>query len=899
MDLEVKPENWVLSNRIDYSKYVYNMFHPSKYPMKVIKQSCECSKDACDVSTPTVMLFSQQRIVRDYIQVDSPYRGILLYHELGSGKSAASIAAAEGYIERKKVYILTPSSLAQNYENELLKISKLGLNLKKSWSLVKLSKTTDKKEILNQYAISSKLIKGSNVWIPLYNNDIKDAIVIKNVSYNKLESSEKIIVEDTIKNIINNRYNFISYNGLTRKNVSEYKKNGFDNSFVVIDEIHNFISRVVNGSILARSIYNSLMNANNCKLVLLSGTPIINSPYEIATLINLIRGPMKQYKLKLLKNSKEISTSEIIEYLTQTGIYKYIDMINYETSDKSISILLLPNNYIRNDNSEHKLIKSEWRMSDNEIIQNVIQTLNKKESVKISIKHSHILYYALPSSDDEFKKSFIDDSDIDNLKIKNEDLFKRRILGTLSYYKTTGTELFPTVLPNKIQKLNITTHQMSLYKEVRDKERKIDDAKKKTKHLSKENIFADKSSVYRAFSRLVCNFAFPENIERVFPQDIKNVMKSEFVIEENDEDEEEENNKLTVEKKEINKKSKAEYENKLDNAIMKLNEGDYLEKNNLKNNFSPKFAKMIDDIEESPGSVLVYSQFRKVEGIGIFSLALNKNGYKEINLKKTDNGYEFDDLEVFDKKYDNKRYVVFNSDRIKTNILMNLFNGSFSLLPDNLKKQIPHNEQLYGKLVKIMMITQSAAEGISLKNVRRVLIMEYFWNSVRINQVIGRAVRTCSHEELPKEDRNVQIYTYIMTFTKEQLKNNFSIKTLDSSLTTDEHILNLATKKEIIINQFLNMLKAASFDCIINSVQNKPLSNGYKCYNWAINANKNDLTYTPNINDDKKILKHKKLQVLKTNKGLVVIKDGRKYVLLNDKLYDYFSYKNAGILMEI
>jgi len=230
---------------------------------------------------------------------------------------------------------------------------------------------------------------------------------------------------------------------------------------------------------------------------------------------------------------------------------------------------------------------------------------------------------------------------------------------------------------------------------------------------------------------------------------------------------------------------------------------------------------------------------------------------------------------------------------------MNLFNGSFSLLPDSILNQLKERDQLYGKLVKLMMITQSGAEGISLKNVRRVLIMEYFWNSVRIDQVIGRAVRTCSHEMLPKNERNVQVFSYIMRFTKKQLEKDFTLRRLDKEITTDEHILQLAQKKEFIIQSFLNMLKASSFDCIINSTQNKPMQNGYKCYNWAININLDDFSFAKNIDDEKKIQKHQKYQVTQKATGKVV-KDknnGKKYVRLNNELYDYFSYKNTGVLI--
>ena len=177
---------------------------------------------------------------------------------------------------------MTPASLSQNYENELMKISTTGLNLKKSWTMLKVKKTN--KEMLKElgkYAISDKIVKKDGlVWVPLYNNDISGAeIVIESTKYSKIPSKYKDMVDATIGNIIRNRYTFINYNGLTAKMIKELGKSPFDDSFIIIDEIHNFISRIVNGSKLARSIYNHMMTAKNIKMVLLSGTPIINQPY--------------------------------------------------------------------------------------------------------------------------------------------------------------------------------------------------------------------------------------------------------------------------------------------------------------------------------------------------------------------------------------------------------------------------------------------------------------------------------------------------------------------------------------------------------------------------------------------------------------------------------------------
>ena len=904
MALEVIPKNWVLPNRIGYNKKIYNTFNPAKYPLNIKKTGCKCTSDSCDVDSDAISLFPQQRIVRDYMQFDSPYRGILLYHELGSGKSAASIAIAEGYVNRQKVFILSPASLAQNYENELMKVSMHGLNMKKSWSLVRIkSKNAETLKKLELYAIAPTFIKKDNVvWIPLYQDDIPDAEILSHhLNYNSLPNKDKLIIDNTITHIIRNRYTFISYNGLTQKLITSLGKSPFDNSFIVIDEIHNFISRVVNGSKLARSIYNNIMSAENCKMCLLSGTPIINNPYEIATLINLIRGPMVLNELSLLKGSAEPTNDLIRESLTKSNLLLYIDEFNYNPETKIIYISLLPKGFVKESLETKEIIKKDWGATTNKILENIIDTLKKIKGVKISVKTTFKNFYALPSQREDFDKFFIDDTDREDPKVKNMDLFQRRILGALSYYRTTGTEFFPTVLPNAIQYLDMTDHQLNLYSEVRNKERSMDDAKKR--NAARGGLFDDKSSVYRAFSRMVCNFAFPENIKRIFPQDIRKLMKKELDIGDNSSGESSSSSSDDVkenDKKKDAKKVNAAYESELENAMKELVDSDALEKDNLKNLYSPKFAKMLEDVEESPGSVLIYSQFRSIEGLGIFSQVLNKAGYKEIEVIKQGDEYVFADISVFDEKYDNKRYVIFNADRVKTNILMNIFNGAFSLLPSSIRDSLPeNNEQLYGKLVKCMMITQSGAEGISLKNVRRVLITEYFWNSVRINQVIGRAVRTCSHMQLPKEHQNVQIFTYIMKFTKKQMEKDFTLRTLDKEQTTDEHILTIATKKENIINKFLNMLKASSFDCVINSVQNKPIENGYKCYHWPINVNNSELSYTNDINDDGKIMGHQKYQVKKQDKGIVVTHDGKKYVLLNEKLYDYFSYTKAGLLLPV
>ena len=77
----------------------------------------------CDAmrSTESFSLLTHQKLVRDYMNLYTPYRGLLLFHGLGSGKSCSSIAIAEGMKSKRQVIVMTPKSLRENYIEELKK----------------------------------------------------------------------------------------------------------------------------------------------------------------------------------------------------------------------------------------------------------------------------------------------------------------------------------------------------------------------------------------------------------------------------------------------------------------------------------------------------------------------------------------------------------------------------------------------------------------------------------------------------------------------------------------------------------------------------------------------------------------------------------------------------------
>jgi hypothetical protein len=71
--------------------------------------------------TPSGEKYPYQKFIREYMRNESPYRGILTYHGLGSGKTCTAIAASEALYStaNKKIIVMTPFSLRKNFLKEV------------------------------------------------------------------------------------------------------------------------------------------------------------------------------------------------------------------------------------------------------------------------------------------------------------------------------------------------------------------------------------------------------------------------------------------------------------------------------------------------------------------------------------------------------------------------------------------------------------------------------------------------------------------------------------------------------------------------------------------------------------------------------------------------------------
>jgi len=946
----IKAPNYYLYNREIFISFINSLFEPYKQELLKEEKEMELGKTSISCSASESNNFSlliHQKIVRDYINIYTPYRGLLLYHGLGSGKTCSSIAIAEGIKNDKKILIMTPASLRDNYIEELKKCGDYLYKKNQFWEFINTKTHPQYVEYL------STLLKLPQEYI-ITNGGAWFINVKKEPNYDSLDFEDQKKINTQLDKMINYKYQFISYNGLRSSHLNGMTNGGtlnpFSNKVIIIDEAHNFISRIVNKltrkTSLSMKLYNYLMDAENCKIILLTGTPIINYPNEIAILFNILRGSLRSYNFKLILDKETMTKEKLEELFYKANILNFVDSIEYNSVSYEVTITQNPFGYVKSAANKNKLVYTSDIITSSEFIEKIMTTF-ESQSLKIANKKINInSYKALPDNFDDFKTLFINT----NNTINNPSMFKMRIIGLTSYFRSAQEQLMPSYDhrdPNdfKIIKVPMSDFQFGVYEEARIQERKLEEANKKKKSKKTKSgaqgdeLYSDSTSTYRIFSRAFCNFVFPKpDIKRPMPNeeatieatlenigdegDTENISKniSEELLDdltiveklENVDGKYDADDIKELEKDLTNSKiNDGSYSKRISEALKELEKYShkYLSKEGLQR-CSPKFLHILENIidDDHKGIHLLYSQFKTLEGIGIFKLVLKQNNFVEFKLKKNDKGEYM--LNIGEENMGKPMYAAYTGSETpeEREIIKNVLNSNWKLVPSSIVKSIqtlaPNN--FYGQIIKVLMITSSGAEGISLKNVRYVHITEPYWHPVRIHQVIGRARRICSHSDLPKELQTVNVFLYLMVFSKSQLSSDLSIelRLKDISkqdkkkvITSDEYLYEISSIKEEINASLLQGVKESAIDCSIHT-RSTSKEKDVKCFVIG-NPSENKYIYTPNIeaqDKDEGMKLNKKKEVLKLNELLI---NGNKYAYnkITKELFDYDSYLKDELLI--
>jgi hypothetical protein len=226
--------------------------------------------------------------------------------------------------------------------------------------------------------------------------------------------------------------------------------------------------------------------------------------------------------------------------------------------------------------------------------------------------------------------------------------------------------------------------------------------------------------------------------------------------------------------------------------------------------FSPKGAAIVKSVTAAKGPCFVFSRYVNA-GVLPIGLALERAGWTRVlhngaaaPLLKPDRTVPVVRRQCAlcthkeDEGHDGHAFVP---------ACFVLLTGVDPLTPDfkgtlRYATTLQNDLEIRGGKVKVILGSQITAEGLDLKCIRENHIFDGWYHLNRIEQVIGRAVRFCSHQALPAQERNCLIYLHTVMIPQFE--------------TADLYAYRLATRKSIPIGQVQRIIKETAWDCLMN-----------------------------------------------------------------------------------
>jgi hypothetical protein len=671
--------NYTDKNHLDLPYY-----NNTNYPLAVKNQLLTADYNESE----SILLKYHQFVVKEFFTRNPTQRGLLICHSMGQGKTRLAVAVTDTYRKidkRRKILVLSAKSLEANF----------------------------KKEIVAYTGHTEESIDANYKFISLNSSNM-----FKQMS-NVGKTKEEIDMEKKLGEFV------------------EYGKSSLENSLLIIDEAHNLFNSATNGSMNALALYDLIMETTNIKLIFMSGTPIINGPFELVPCFNMLRGYIYVKDSLRLGGDSSVGDSSIeIDYSDDAQVNKVDMQVNDNVSRSSSKV--------RGTNTR-------------------LRTKNRNDE-RVPLFSEDI---------DEFYNYFVNR---ETKTIKNKDKFTNRIYGLVSYYGdlyfTSSKEKpgFPKELDTIVEKIPMSSFQFARYMSARILE--LEESKKVYKNnKARFSSAKGEGTTYRVKTRQISNYAIPEYA--LGP--VRGAKAREKFI-------------------------------------------DRISEKDLQNldEFSPKMAKVLSNIENHKKQLgMVYSQFVSGEGIAIFARVLLTQGYRDYSDGVTTKLDEYVSDGVsggivgVSNSIDN--YVGGSGSTSKSVPTFAILSGEIS--PEERAKiiatfNLPENAD--GSLIQLLLLSGAVAEGIDLKRIRHVHVMEPFWNFARINQVKTRAIRYKSHVDLPESEQNVQVYIYLSDYPK-----NYPPKKITED-TTDVDLYKKSIDNMHVIDSFMLALAESSIDCSVH-----------------------------------------------------------------------------------
>jgi len=650
-----------------------NEFSAFTYDADITQPLKETSDIICE--NPEFELQARQLFVKTFISQNTPYKGLLIYHGVGTGKTCSAIGIAEelrDYMKNagitQRIMVIASSNVQNNFRLQLFDETKLK-QVEGVWK--------------NNSCVGNKLIREINP-------------VGANISREKIVSQVKTIINTSYafmgylqlanfiqENVYNAVYEAAEDAALREQIEVQNIQRIFNNRLIIIDEVHNCAKE---DKRLAKLLLRVAAHADNLRLILMSATPMFNSPREIIWICNLLnindrRAPI-QYE----------------DAFTAEGVLVKPDLLQQKLNGYV--------SYVRGENPytfPFRIYPDAFAPDNAQLAKTPMITP---------------LYYTT----------------LDPYQQESYELVMREYMNQPVNIDFNNESYGYAQLQMPLQALNMTFHRVS------------GDAK----FVGKEG--------------LQTNMSFVEKSEK---------------------------------RGEVYEYRKYNYEYK--RGIPRIFHETELRK------YSSKIADICACVRRSRGIIIIYTQYID-GGIVPVSLALEEMGFTRYGTSANatqlfkPGAIDSEPIDAITMKpavpgtkFSPAKYMILSGDKYFSQNNAADINYATGEANKN------------GALVRVILISRAASEGLDFKYVRQVHILDPWYNLNRIEQIVGRGVRNLSHCKLEFEERNVEIYLHAAL--------------PDNVFSADTYVYQYAEKKAQNIGKVTRLLKQISVDCVLNHSQ--------------------------------------------------------------------------------
>lgn len=634
-----------------------------------------------------------QHLIEHYLSVQTPYRSLLLYHALGSGKTCASVAVAEALLRanddynKYEVWIIVPQALRKSYQEQVFQATKSGN--------------------LREQCTGDSYLK----LVPDYKRLSTDAIVSR------------------VRQLVKNRYRFFTYDSFaTHIETLAAAGTNIENKLMIVDEAHN-IRIGEEGKRLNDETFLELLRAGtNNRLILLSATPMFDSWTEIGWLLELCaandKRPFKRFKLFTDTGEKSEAGFATLSQMAQEyisyvkGGNPFVFAARLSPQDSGIATLTVDEVPTIGYNGKAIATKdADWLgdISDGLVVSTlsgeqeraVRETKKSKSKRKSKSKTKSIPKSSSKIEDDDDSETHGGANEIEEIEENGEEAIE----AVEAIEAIEAVEAVEEIIETKDP---LSTQQQATNIAIGGR----------TGESAILSIFAP--------------------TDTATPLQFRYSTKPASIAD----------------------------------APLHPN---HLSKH------SAKIAKIVELVGRAKGVVLIYSQFIW-SGVVPIAFALEHLGwtrYKSRPLLHPPTA----------ATASSATYAIISGKR-----------GLMSPTNDDIRKAINATANADGSVIKVLLLSPIGSEGFSFRNVREMHILDPWYHLNRNEQVIGRAIRTCSHVDLPIEERNVTVFLHA---------TKYGSVANASRTTPDMHAYRLAANKKKMVDEVNATIEANAMDCNI------------------------------------------------------------------------------------